>query len=66
MALKQLQVVISAVVEYDDDEFDKNDVDEAVVICFRKEDKYSGEELFLPFNASMRVVDYIETFSVEE
>ena len=60
MALKQAIVQIQAVIEYDDKEFDLNDIDSSVVICFRKEDKYTEEELFLPRMDGMQVIEYID------
>jgi hypothetical protein len=60
MALKQAIVQIQAVIEYDDTKFDLDDVDSAVVVCFRKEDKYTDEELFLPRMEGMQVLEYIE------
>ena len=65
MALKQAIVQIIAVIEYDDKEFDLDDIDTSVVVCFRKEDKYTDEELFLPRMEGMEVLEYIEV-SVEE
>ena len=65
MALKQAIVQIEAVIEYDDKEFDLDDIDSSVVICFRKEDKYTEEELFLPRMEGMEVLEYIEV-SCEE
>lgn len=60
MALKQAIVQIQAVIEYDDKEFDLDDIDTSVVVCFRKEDKYTDEELFLPRMEGMQVLEYIE------
>ena len=52
-----MQVNISAIVEFDTDEFDANEVDSAITICFRVEDKY-GEEVFIPKWSSLNVVEY--------
>lgn len=60
MALKRAIVQIEALIEYDDTKFDLNDVDSSVVVCFRKEDKYTDEELFLPKMDGMEVIDYID------
>ena len=65
MALKQAIVQIQAVIEYDDKEFDLDDIDSSVVVCFRIEDKYTEEELFLPRMEGMEVIEYIEV-STEE
>ena len=65
MALKQAIVQIQAVIEYDDKEFDLDDIDTSVVVCFRKEDKYTEEELFLPRMEGMEVLEYIDV-GVEE
>lgn len=65
MALKQAMVQIQAVIEYDDKEFDLDDIDSSVVICFRKEDKYTDEELFLPKMEGMEVIDYIDVGVIE-
>jgi hypothetical protein len=59
MAKKQAIVQIEAVIEYDDTLFDIDDIDDSVVICFRKEDKYIDEELFLPKMDGMEVIEYI-------
>ena len=45
MALKRAIVHIVALIEYDDTKFDLDDIDGSVVVCFRKEDKYTDEEL---------------------
>jgi hypothetical protein len=60
MAKKQAIVQIEAIIEYDDSLFDMDDIDSSVVICFRKEDKYTDEELFLPKMDGMEVIDYID------
>jgi hypothetical protein len=60
MALKRAIVQIEALIEYDDTKFDLDDVDSSVVVCFRKEDKYTDEELFLPKMDGMEVIDYID------
>jgi len=59
MAKKQAIVQIEAIIEYDDTLFDIDDIDSAVVICFRKEDKYTDEEFFLPKMDGMEVINYI-------
>lgn len=60
MALKRAVVSIVALIEFDDTKFDLDDIDSSVVVCFRKEDKYTDEELFLPKMDGMEVIDYIE------
>ena len=65
MALKRAVVSIVALIEYDDTKFDLEDIDGSVVVCFRKEDKYTDEELFLPVMDGMEVIDYIDV-GVEE
>lgn len=65
MSLKRAIVQIEALIEYDDTKFDLNDVDGSVVVCFRKEDKYTDEELFLPKMDGMEVIDYIEVSTGE-
>ena len=65
MALKRAVVSIVALIEYDDTKFDLDDIDGSVVVCFRKEDKYTDEELFLPVMDGMEVIDYIDV-GVEE
>jgi hypothetical protein len=60
MALKRAVVTIVALIEFDDTKFDLDDVDGSVVVCFRKEDKYTDEELFLPKMDGMEVIDYID------
>jgi hypothetical protein len=60
MAKKQAIVQIEAVIEYDDTLFDIDEIDSSVVICFRKEDKYTDEELFLPKMDGMEVIEYID------
>jgi len=65
MALKRAIVHIVALIEYDDTKFDLDDIDGSVVVCFRKEDKYTDEELFLPKMDGMEVIDYIEVSTVE-
>lgn len=65
MAKKTIRVTISALVEYDDSEFDQNEVESALVICFRQEEKYTDEEMFLPKLEGMEVIDYIDLF-IEE
>ena len=54
---KQMQVNISAIVEFDTDEFSTIEVDNAITICFRVEDKY-GEEVFIPKWSSLNIVEY--------
>jgi len=65
MAKKQAIVQIEAVIEYDDTLFDIDDIDDSVVICFRKKDKYIDEELFLPKMDGMEVIEYM-TVGTEE
>ena len=65
MALKRAIVQIVALIEFDDTKFDLEDIDGSVVVCFRKEDKYTDEELFLPVMDGMEVIDYIDV-GVEE
>lgn len=65
MALKQAIVQIEAVIEYDNKEFDLDDINGSVVICFHKEDKYTEEELFLPQIEGMQVIEYIDVGVVE-
>ena len=60
MALKRAVVSIVALIEFDDTKFDLEDIDGSVVVCFRKEDKYTDEELFLPVMDGMEVIDYID------
>ena len=60
MAKKQAIVQIEAIIEYDDSLFDMDDIDSSVVICFRKEDKYTDEELFLPKMDGMEVIEYVD------
>lgn len=60
MALKKTLVSISAWIEFDDTKFDLDDIDSSLVICFRNEDKYTGEELFLPKLDGMEVIDYVD------
>ncbi len=64
MAKREVIVKIEAVIEYEDTVFDIDDIDNSVVICFRKEDKYAGfhtdEELFLPKMDSMEVIQYLD------
>jgi len=59
MAKKQAIVQIEAIIEYDDSLFDMDDIDNSVVVCFRKEDKYTDEELFLPKMDGMEVIEYM-------
>lgn len=65
MAIKRAVVTIEALIEFDDTKFDLADVDGSVIICFRKENKYTDEELFLPEMEGMEVIDYIDV-CVEE
>lgn len=65
MPRKLIKVNIQAIVEYDDQEYDKSEVDESMVIAFRWEDKYGDNEVFLPKMNSIEVVEYIETDSFE-
>lgn len=60
MALKRAVVSIVALIEFDDTKFDLDDVDGSVVVCFRKEDNYTDEELFLPKMDGMEVIDYLD------
>jgi len=60
MAKKQAIVQIEAIIEYDDSLFDMDDIDSSVVICFRKEDKYTDDELFLPKMDGMEVIEYVD------
>jgi hypothetical protein len=60
MAIKRAIVQVEAIIEYDDDLYDLNDIDSSVVICFRKEDKYTDEELFLPKMDGMEVIEYMD------
>lgn len=58
MAKKELKIYISAIVVYEDNDYDETDVENSLCICFRKEDKYSGEELFLANLNGLEVVEY--------
>jgi hypothetical protein len=58
MTRKQVIVKIEAIIEYNDDLLDVNDIDNSVVICFRKEDKYTNQELFLIETNDIKVIEY--------
>lgn len=60
MAKAFVNVNISAVIEYDTDLFDEDEVVSKSVICFYSEDK-SGVENFLPKENGLEVIDYLNT-----
>lgn len=62
---KTYEIFISAIVEFDDEEFEVSDLESSAVVCFMKNNTYDDTELFLPQMGSMRVVDYTETHTIE-
>ena len=59
------QITIKAVVEFDDEEFEVNDLDSSAVICFMEENTYDDTQLFLPKMGSMEVLEYQDSEIVE-
>jgi hypothetical protein len=62
---KTYEIFISAIVEFDDEEFEVSDLESSAVVCFMKHNTYDDTELFLPEMGSMRVVEYTETHTIE-
>lgn len=62
---KTYEIVVSAIVEFDDEEFDKNDLESSAVICFLKTNTYDDSELFLPKMGSMEVIDYTDLHIID-
>ena len=58
MTRKQVIVKIEAIIEYNDDLLDVTDIDSSVMICFRKEDEYTDQELFFIETNDIKVIEY--------
>ena len=56
--MKECIIELKAVIQYDSDKMDEEDVFSSAVICFRQEDKY-GVESFIPGSNEINVIDYI-------